>query len=143
LTAPLLEPDAGRYVGRACHVAADGRRAARALAQWCRRFAITEPEFQVLWCLRDEAGGGFDQTMLARRLAYSPAQVSSTVERLRARGWIIQQAVDGDRRRNLWHLSATGQSLIAETLHAAAELQSELLKLADRVDATSLRREAA
>jgi len=143
LTAPFSEPDAGRHVDRACHVAADGRRVARALAHWCRRFELTEPEFQVLWCLADQSSGGSDQTTLARRLAYSPAQVSSTVERMRARGWIAQHSADGDRRRNLWHLSAAGRNLVAETLHAAAELQTELLKLAARVDATSPKREAA
>jgi DNA-binding MarR family transcriptional regulator len=142
LTAPFHESDAGGEVARACHVAADGRRAARALGQWCRRFEITEPEFQVLWCLRNEVSGGFDQTTLARWLAYSPAQVSSTVERLRARGWIVQHAIDGDRRRNLWHVTASGGSLIAEMLRAASELHAEMLKQADRT-ATSSRREAA
>jgi DNA-binding MarR family transcriptional regulator len=106
-------------------VAADGRRAARALGRWCERFQLSEPEFQVLWCLRDKAGGGFDQTTLAKRLAYSTAQVSATVEKLRARGWILQQAADGDRRRNLWHLSAAGSGVIVEMLHAAHELRWE------------------
>jgi DNA-binding MarR family transcriptional regulator len=143
LTAPLHESDAGREVGRVCHVAAEGRRAARALGQWCRHFEITEPEFQVLWCLQDEAGGASDQTTLARRLAYSPAQVSSTVERLRARGWIAQHAIDGDRRRNLWRLSESGGGLVAQILQGAPELQSALLNLADRTTATSPQREAA
>jgi DNA-binding MarR family transcriptional regulator len=143
LTAPLDEFDAGHDVGRACHIAADGRRAARALGQWCRRFEIAEPEFQVLWCLRDTASGGVDQTMLARRLAYSPAQVSSTVERLRERGWIAQQSVDGDRRRNLWHLSAIGGGVLAEMLLAAPELRMELQKLAEQAAAMVSRREAA
>jgi DNA-binding MarR family transcriptional regulator len=142
LTAPFHESDARGEVGRACNIAADGRRAVRALGQWCQRFEITEPEFQVLWCLRNEANGGFDQTTLARWLAYSPAQVSSTVERLRTRGWIAQQIVDGDRRRNMWRLTASGGSLVAEMLHATAELQSELLRIGD-CKATSPRREAA
>jgi DNA-binding MarR family transcriptional regulator len=112
-------------VGRACSVAADGRRAARALGHWCERFQLSEPEFQVLWCLRDRVGGGFDQTTLARRLAYSTAQVSATVEKLRARGWIMQQAANGDRRRNLWHLSTAGSGMIVEMLRVAHELRWE------------------
>jgi DNA-binding MarR family transcriptional regulator len=126
LAAPFLDSDAARSLERACSAAADGRRAARALGQWCDRFALGEPEFQVLWTLRDLAGGGFDQTMLARRLAYSPAQVSATVERLRARGWIAQQAIEGDRRRNLWCLSAAGNSAVIEMLQAAQELRWEV-----------------
>jgi DNA-binding MarR family transcriptional regulator len=109
-------------VGRACAAAVDGRRAARALAQWCERFELSEPEFQVLWFLRGGAAGGVDQTLLSKRLAYSAAQVSSTVERLRMRGWILQQAVEGDRRRNFWHLSVGGSAIIAEMLAVAHEL---------------------
>jgi DNA-binding MarR family transcriptional regulator len=142
LTANSQQPDAGDEVGRVCHVAANGRRAARALGQWCRRFEMTEPEFQVLWLLQIEATGGFDQTTLARRLAYSPAQVSATVERLRTQGRIIQHAIEGDRRRNLWHLTTVGSGIIAEMLLAAPDLRSELLRVGDRI-ATSSRREAA
>lgn len=142
MTANSQEPDAGNEVGRACYFAVDGRRAARALGQWCRRFEITEPEFQVLWLLQLESTGGFDQTTLARRLAYSPAQVSATVERLRTHGRIIQHAIEGDRRRNLWRLTATGSAILTEMLSAAPDLHSELLKSGARIT-TSSRREAA
>lgn len=127
LTAPNFESESPCGVGRACIAAADGRRAARALGQWCERFALTEPEFQVLWCLRevtrDGANSGFDQTTLARRLAYSTAQVSATVEKLRARGWIAQQSACGDRRRNWWHLSTEGRDIVAAMLQASHELR--------------------
>jgi DNA-binding MarR family transcriptional regulator len=143
LTAPNSESEAVGSVGRACSVAAEGRRAARALGQWCAPFQLSEPEFQVLWCLRDEAGGGFDQTTLAKRLAYSTAQVSATVEKLRARGWITQQAANGDRRRNLWHLSAAGSGVIVEMLRAAHELGWESpVQVADAASGLA-RREAA
>jgi DNA-binding MarR family transcriptional regulator len=125
LTANSSEFDGACEVGRACYVAADGRRAARALGQWCERFQLSEPEFQVLWCLRNAIGAGFDQTMLAKRLAYSPAQVSSTAERLRVRGWIAQQSTGGDRRRNLWHLSETGAEVVQQMLQTARDLRVE------------------
>src|SRR5689334_2123309 len=69
VTAIETDVDGAGEVGRVCSLAAEGRRAARALSQWCERFALSEPEFQVLWCLRNGMGAGFDQTMLARRLA--------------------------------------------------------------------------
>src|SRR3954468_4770928 len=119
VTAPPPDFDGACAVGRACFAAADGRRAARALGHWCERFSLNEPEFQVLWCLRNSVGIGFDQTMLAKRLAYSPAQVSSTVERLRVRGWIAQQSASGDRRRNLWHLTDAGGDIVRQMLQAA------------------------
>lgn len=138
MTAPLSEFEAVGNVGRACYAAADGRRAARALSQWCERFDLSEPEFQILWCLREgTVSGGFDQTTLAKRLAFSAAQVSATVEKLRARGWISQRASDGDRRRNLWHLSAEGGGAIIEMLRVANELRLELQAAAPEREAAA------
>jgi DNA-binding MarR family transcriptional regulator len=142
LTAPDFKFEADGSVGRACAAAADGRRAARALGQWCERFVLTEPEFQVLWCLRDEASSGFDQTTLARRLAYSTAQVSATVEKLRVRGWIAQQSAGGDRRRNWWHLSVEGKGVVTAMLQASHELQWQAESVSER-SAAAPKREAA
>jgi DNA-binding MarR family transcriptional regulator len=143
LTAPISDVDSVGGVGRACSVAADGRRAARALGLWCARLTLSEPEFQVLWCLRNCEAGGFDQTMLARSLAYSAAQVSSTVERLRVRGWIAQQSPGGDRRRNLWHLSKAGREVVVEMLRTAHDLRWEIQSVTERPPLSSSGREAA
>ncbi len=113
------------HIELTCRTAIDGRRAARALAQWTQSFELGEAEFQLLWCLRAELGDGRDQTTLARELAISPAQVSAAVERMRAKGWICQQVAVGDRRRHLWQLSTAGQSLLDEMLARAAELRYE------------------
>jgi DNA-binding MarR family transcriptional regulator len=124
LTAPHYQADKATAVGRTCEIAADGRRAVRALAKWCDSFDLSEPEFQVLWILRVEKRG-FDQTSLARQLAYSPAQVSATVERLRNRGWIAQEPAANDRRRNLWRLTAAGSDVIVQMLSAAIRLHGQ------------------
>ncbi len=110
-------------VARLCRSAVNGRRAARELAEWTRRFELSEAEFQVLWQLRSAADVGRDQTTLAGELGFSPAQVSSTVERLRSRLLILKQSVAGDRRRHLWQLSAGGRKLIDQMLYAAAQLR--------------------
>jgi DNA-binding MarR family transcriptional regulator len=112
-----------RRIGFTCRCAADGRRAIRALSEWSGRFELSEPEFQILWCLKSPSGEGFDQTTLARRLACSPAQISATVERMRAEGWITQQSAPGDRRRHLWQLTVRGQELLIDMLRAADHLQ--------------------
>jgi len=108
-----------RYIHEVCRTAVDGRRAARAIARWAGRSRLSEPDFQLLWCLRPVSGDGIDQTTLARELALSPAQVSATVERLRAGGWIEQRPALGDRRRNLWQLTSGGQRLLTRMLHDA------------------------
>jgi DNA-binding MarR family transcriptional regulator len=109
-------------VARLCKSAIGGRRAARALAEWAQRFALSEAEFHVLWRLRAAAAEGLDQTTLAGELAFSPAQVSATVERLRARDFIVQQAAPQDRRRHLWRLSVGGAELLGQMVEAAALL---------------------
>jgi len=97
-------------------MAIEGRRAGRLIAAWARSFDLSEPELQVLWCLRQDKGEGFDQTTIAQRLALSPAQVSTMVERLRASGLIVQRLMMGDRRRHLWRLSGDGQKLVDQLL---------------------------
>jgi DNA-binding MarR family transcriptional regulator len=125
LTAHLANHDEqAADVERTCSAAVEGRRAVRMLAKWCEQFHLSEPEFQVLWLLRC-GDCGFDQTRLARQLAYSPAQVSATVERLQARGWIVQEPAASDRRRHLWRLTASGGGVIQQLLSAARELFGE------------------
>jgi DNA-binding MarR family transcriptional regulator len=112
-------------IEQACRTVIDGRRAARALAALTGRFELSETEFLVLWCLRSSTQEGLDQSTLARQLAASPAQISATVERVRARGWISQQDVAGDRRRHFWRLSTSGQNLLEQMLIAAAPAHYE------------------
>jgi DNA-binding MarR family transcriptional regulator len=108
-----------QHVDQSCCAAIDGRRAVRLLAEWGRPFELTEPEFQVLWRLRAAGVAGLDQKTLATLLAFSAAQISASVERLRARGWILQICSQGDRRRHLWRLSDGGQKLLDSVLLAA------------------------
>jgi DNA-binding MarR family transcriptional regulator len=113
-----------------CRLAVDGRRAARALADWARQFELSEPEFLTLWCLREAPIDGVDQITLAQQLALSPAQISVTVERLRAYDWIARHARPGDRRRHLWQLSAIGRTrldaILGQTLPLCIETPDRL-----------------
>jgi DNA-binding MarR family transcriptional regulator len=111
------------HVDRTCRTAIGGRRAARALAEWARRFGLTEAELQLLWRLRSAPQEGLDQTALAAALAFSPAQISASVERLRAQAWICARGAVGDRRRHHWQLSTRGRELIDKMLSAAALLR--------------------
>jgi DNA-binding MarR family transcriptional regulator len=114
-----------RHIEQTCRRVVDGRHAARALAEWAKRFELSEAEFQLLWCLRSAVENGLDQTTLAGKLASSPAQVSATVERARAKGWICQQSARGDRRRHRWQLASDGRNLLEKMLAEAAFLRSE------------------
>jgi DNA-binding MarR family transcriptional regulator len=129
LTAPhgkFAEHVCALRVDQAYHAAISGRRASRALADWAKRFGLSEAEFQMLWRLRTPPGVSLDQTALAAELAFSPAQISATVERLRLRGWISAVGAVGDRRRHLWHLTAVGQEVVTQLLKTAPSLRFEL-----------------
>jgi DNA-binding MarR family transcriptional regulator len=130
-------------VTRLCKSAIVGRRAARMLAEWTKRFELSEAEFHVLWQLRSAPGDGLDQTTLAGELTFSPAQVSTTVERLRKRLLIFQHAAPGDRRRRLWQLSAGGRKLIDQMLYAAAQLRGGTPFDSERAESISAREAAA
>jgi len=127
-----------RVVERICRAVVDGRRFSRALAHWCKRFGLSEPEFQVLRWLHEAAGSGTDQSTLAKGLALSPAQVSATVERLRTQGWIAQQSRPHDRRRNFWQLSDGGRSLVERMLADAGELRNAASRHGDSLAESGL-----
>jgi DNA-binding MarR family transcriptional regulator len=95
------------------------------LAAWAKPFELSEPEFQLLWCLRPLVGAGIDQTSLAQSLSLSTAQVSATVERLRRGGWIVPHVAAVDRRRQFWQLTAAGHALLAKMLVDAERLEAE------------------
>lgn len=95
-------------------MAIDGRRAGRLIAEWAKSFRLSESELQLIWNLRQQSQGTVDQTTLAARLAFSPAQVSAMVERLRGLGLICQQPTAGDRRRRTWQLASDGELIIEQ-----------------------------
>lgn len=90
-----------------CGAAIEGRLAGRALVAWSRPLAVGEADFQVLWYLRF-AVAPMDQATIAARLALSAAQVSNSVERLGAKGWIAGEVARGDRRRRMWRITLSG-----------------------------------
>jgi DNA-binding MarR family transcriptional regulator len=107
-----------------CQAAIDGRRAAKSLGALSKQYQLTEAEFEILWCLRELACSGLDQTTLAGRLAFSPAQISACVEKLRVRGLIAHQEAAGDRRRHLWRLTCEASELLKKIAIAAGSAES-------------------
>ena len=113
--------DAIARISHTCRQAIAGKLATRQLARWVDGFAIGETDFRLLWDLfaadaQATAMPMFDQAALAERLAISAAQVSGMVERLRARNLVSRPSIDGDRRRQFWQLTASGQTLVREII---------------------------
>jgi DNA-binding MarR family transcriptional regulator len=109
-------------IDEVCRRVAAGRGAARELAALVAAFGLKEAEFRLLWVLF-AASSEPDQTQLAERLGCSPAQVSGLVEQQRALGRLEGRAAAGDRRRQVWRLTAAGRALVEQIV--AAKTASE------------------
>ena len=111
-------------IERACRAAAAGKLAVRDIGAWLRGDEISEPEFRLLWLLsrhrRAEGREPLDQAEMAERLVVSPAQVSGAVERLRNAGWLERVAAKGDRRRQLWQVTPSGEQLLGRIVDRIA-----------------------
>jgi DNA-binding MarR family transcriptional regulator len=111
-------------VGQLCRAAIEGRHASKRVGALAKQFELTEPELEILWCLARANCAGVDQTTLAGQLAFSPAQVSACVEKLRLRGLIAHQEARGDRRRHLWQLTGEASELLAKVAVTASGTDS-------------------
>lgn len=114
----------------ACRSAAEGKLAARTIAAWLDGLDISEPEFRLLWLLAGAVdpsltAASLDQAELAERLVVSPAQVSGAVERLRHMGLLERAANQGDRRRQLWRITAAGDALLRRIVNQVAAATSQ------------------
>jgi DNA-binding MarR family transcriptional regulator len=110
--------DASGRVDRACRLAVAGKLALREIAAWVEDAGVSETEFRLLWLLFQQEHGeaskstALDQADLAERLAVSAAQVSGVIERLRQRELVDRVPDVSDRRRQLWRLASTGETLV-------------------------------
>jgi DNA-binding MarR family transcriptional regulator len=114
------EGETAAHIEAMCVTAIHGRRAARVVAEWAKRIGLTEAELQLLWRLRSALSGGIDQTALASALAFSPAQISASVERLKDHGCVSPVSSAADRRRRHWQLSTAGRELLDQMLVVVA-----------------------
>jgi DNA-binding MarR family transcriptional regulator len=105
-------------VDRVCRRAVAGKLALREIAVWVEGMGVSETEFRLLWLLFQQEHGeaskstALDQADLAERLAVSAAQVSGVIERLRQRELVDRVPDVSDRRRQLWRLASTGETLV-------------------------------
>ncbi|MCG8585375.1 MAG: MarR family winged helix-turn-helix transcriptional regulator [Pirellulales bacterium] len=89
-----------------------GRAAQRALkAQLDDGVSISQAN--VLWAIRELEEREPSQLDLAYHLGLSPAQISGTVEAMRAGGLIEAHRSPRDRRRQVWRLTSEGTNALA------------------------------
>ncbi|TWT38792.1 MarR family winged helix-turn-helix transcriptional regulator [Blastopirellula retiformator] len=102
----------------------------RALAEALADAPLSENEFLVL-AAYEATTNPPSQRELADRLAVSPAQISSIVERLRKREWIDAQRDPHDRRRQQWRLTESGVAVVQAAGAAIATHWGEMDEATD------------
>jgi DNA-binding MarR family transcriptional regulator len=115
------------------HISTVARAARRQLAEQVAGSELSEQEFLVLWLCGDDAALTHrGQGELAEVVGVSPAQMSGLVDRLRRRNLLQFERLGRDRRRQVWQLTAEGQTLLAEICchlaTASAQLSGNLLE---------------
>jgi DNA-binding MarR family transcriptional regulator len=124
------EPEAPARINAICRGIVAGKLATRELGLWVRPVGLGEAEFRLLWAIATPSNGeatvSVDQSRLAEKLAISPAQVSSLVERLRSQGLIETGSFGSDRRRQTWNLTKAGEQAIARVVNVVAAIGSSM-----------------
>lgn len=127
--AAASECSSAERIEQACHAAAAGKLAVRDIGEWLQGDSISEPEFRLLWLLSRQGRGkgreALDQAQMAERLVVSPAQVSGAVERLRSAGLLERVEATGDRRRQVWQVTVSGEQLLQRIVDRVASLGSQ------------------
>ena len=115
-----------------------------------RRHGVSATGRQALAAL-DGAGQPLSPTAIAERLLLTTASITSLLDTLEGRGWVIRQDDPSDRRKQLVSLTVTGQQLVDEMLPEIVALQAaimedvaendrqQLLRTLDRIHATITR----
>ncbi len=88
-------------------------------------FGVTPVQFAILNALMDDPGQ--DQVTLAARVAFDAATSGSVISRLEAKGWILREPDEHDRRRKRLWITTQGQVVAQQMKRAAGKTQQRLL----------------
>jgi DNA-binding MarR family transcriptional regulator len=98
----------------------------RALGEAAKPIGLNETQALLLYFCHD-APAGRAQRELADMLGMSPAQVSGLVEQLRSRGLMEGRRPPNDRRRQVWHLTESGQAVLDQLMTSLTPWATELM----------------
>ncbi len=78
-----------------------------------RRFGLTEAQFNVLFALKYKKGP-ITQAGLGKRLVVTRASITSVLDKLEGKEWVVRENVSGNRRIYHVSLTAKGRRMIEE-----------------------------
>lgn len=131
MIAPLEEPlstgsPALRWAELAESLGRCERRLREDLTQQAMPAGLSQAQFSLLWACHQAPPQGLSQNELAALLALSPAHVSGQVEQLRSRGLLAGHRRAPDRRRQVWQLTAEGESQLESVLAGLVQWAEQL-----------------
>ncbi|WP_376096109.1 MarR family winged helix-turn-helix transcriptional regulator [Roseomonas sp. CCTCC AB2023176] len=113
-------------------------------AEECGALDLTSLQFAALSAIA--AHPGVDATRLSSLIAFDRSTLGGVLERLEAKGWIVRDAAEGDRRVKLLRATPAGHALLRRAAPAVRRVQDRLLEplsAADRRTALRLLAELA
>jgi DNA-binding MarR family transcriptional regulator len=99
---------------------------------------LTPPQFAALAKLADV--GETSQNQLGALIAMDAATIKGVIDRLKARGLVDLTRHEGDKRRLMVNLTATGRDAIAALVPLAKQITAETLAPLTEREATTLAR---
>jgi len=112
---------AGRWIGLTEQISLCGRLLRSHMVEQTEKAGLSESQLSLLWTCLAAMPEGLSQTALAQRLMVSPALVSGLVEQLRRRRLLTGQRDQDDRRRQVWRVTSSGQTLVQGILAAVTD----------------------
>jgi DNA-binding MarR family transcriptional regulator len=83
---------------------------------------------------------GIDATRLSRVIYFDRSTIGDVLDRIEARGWIVRQSPDTDRRIKTLTLSAAGQDVLRQVAPGIRRVQERLLAPLTAAEARTLLR---
>ena len=124
---PVAAPD-GNYVLEAQIGHLLRRAHQRASAVFAAHFSdlqLTPTQYAALVKIHDE--GEVSQNRLGQLTAMDPATMKGVIDRLDKRGLTVSKPDPSDRRRTLWRLTETAESILAPAVQAGRAVTEETL----------------
>ena len=90
-------------------------------------FNLRPVEYTVLTLIAENPGGSL--VRLARALSVTPPNISTMVDRLEAKGLIVREASEQDRRAHVLHVTGKGAELVRKATQKIVAAESAALPL--------------
>ena len=91
---------------------------------YAKSLGLSDTAFWVLYCI-SEHNGSFTQRELCREWSFAPQTLNSALKDMENRGIIRLDAVPGNKKNKLLHLTADGERMVADVILPLMQAEGE------------------